>query len=374
MLKKSFSVVHIITSLESGGAQTSLHRLLRFSNNNIDNYLIVLKEENDFYDLSILNKNRILFLDIKSIYSLLMGLKKSILFIFKNNINILHSWLPHSDIFASFIKFFLPTKKVIWSIRYSELNRKNTKITTLIIIEMLKYLSFIIPSAIIFCSKRALNFYSKKGFYKKKLFLIYNSVDSAFLIKRDINQYKNNDDKLFTFGTLSRYHPIKDHITLFKAFALLPSKLRKRVKLLLAGKGLDKENLELMNLIKKYIPDIKVELYGEIKNVDKYLLSLNIFTLSSLSEGFPNVLAESMALGIPCISTDAGDAYKIIGEHGWIVPIKNSIKFSEAILLAYELSPQESEELSFNAKKRIKLYFSEEKYVNSHFELYESLL
>ena len=51
MLKKSFSVVHIITSLEIGGAQTSLHRLLRFSNNNIDNYLIVLKEENDFYDL-----------------------------------------------------------------------------------------------------------------------------------------------------------------------------------------------------------------------------------------------------------------------------------------------------------------------------------
>ena len=84
-----------------------------------------------------------MFLDIKSIYSLLMGLKKSILFIFKNNINILHSWLPHSDIFASFIKFFLPTKKVIWSIRYSELNRKNTKITTLIIIEMLKYLSFL---------------------------------------------------------------------------------------------------------------------------------------------------------------------------------------------------------------------------------------
>ena len=129
-----------------------------------------------------------------------------------------------------------------------------------------------------------------------------------------------------------------------------------------------------MNLIKKYIPDIKVELYGEIKNVDKYLLSLNIFTLSSLSEGFPNVLAESMALGIPCISTDAGDSYKIIGEHGWIVPIKNSIKFSEAILSAYELSPQESEELSFNARKRIKLYFSEEKYFNSHFELYESLL
>ena len=144
MLKKSISVLHIITSLESGGAQTSLHRLLRFSSSNVDNYLIVLKEESDFYDLSILSNTRILFLDIKSIYSLIMGIKKSIFFILKNNIEILHSWLPHSDIFASSIKFFLPTKKIIWSIRYSELNRKNTKITTLMIIEILKYLSFII--------------------------------------------------------------------------------------------------------------------------------------------------------------------------------------------------------------------------------------
>ena len=52
----------------------------------------------------------------------------------------------------------------------------------------------------------------------------------------------------------------------------------------------------------------------------------------------------------------------------------NFLKFSDAILSAYKLSPEESEELSINAKKRIKLYFSQEKYINSHFDLYESLL
>ena len=66
--------------------------------------------------------------------------------------------------------------------------------------------------------------------------------------------------------------------------------------------------------------------------------------------------------------------YKIIGKYGWVGPIKNSINFSEAILSAYKLSSQEIEEMSSNAKKRIELYFSKDKYVKSHLDLYESLL
>ena len=45
-----------------------------------------------------------------------------------------------------------------------------------------------------------------------------------------------------------------------RPFALLPSNLRKRIKLLLAGKGLDKENLELINLINKYLKQSEIEI------------------------------------------------------------------------------------------------------------------
>lgn len=374
MKQKIIKVLHIITSFECGGAQTSLKRLIKFSDKEIKNKVIVLKGKNIFYDFLPLNESDILFLDINSIPKLLKGILDTIKFIFKNKIEIIHSWLPHSDIFACLIKIFLPKIKLIWSIRYSELNKKNTKKLTLIIIKFLKYLSYIFPSIIIFCSNKSLQYHKKKGFCPEKLFLIYNSVDPD-LFKNDINILsKTNNNKLFTFGTLSRFHPIKDHLTLLKSFSVLPKDIKSKVQLFLAGDGLEEINIELKNMLRKYIPDIKVVLFGEIKNIKAYLSDLDIFTLSSVSESFPNVLAESMAVGTPCISTDVGDASKIIGAEGWIVPVKNFNQYSDAIIASFNLNKKRRKELSLNAKRRIKLYFSNEKYVKSHFNIYRSLI
>ena len=81
----------------------------------------------------------------------------------------------------------------------------------------------------------------------------------------------------------------------------------------LAGDKIDSNNKKLKDIFGNEIFNGKVYLEGMIYDINSYFSKIDVHVLSSAgNEGFPNVIAESMSYGIPCISTDVGDASLIV--------------------------------------------------------------
>lgn len=341
-------IVHVITGLNDGGAEHTLFKICKHDKFNehivvsltgSGKYTPLLKKlEIEVYNLeaNFFSAHKFFFL-IKLLRLL--------------NPNIVQTWLVHADLIGGIAARLAGIKNVIWNIRYSNLERGKAKITTVLIVKILSKLSFFIPKLIIIVSKKAKKIYETKGYDKKKLIFIPNGYDLSSLSiheSKKITFYKkNNINKgVPLIGNVARYDPKKDHPNLINALSIIRSK-NIEFFCILFGNNIDQDNIELISQIKKLKLSNYVKLFGQNKNIPEVMNGLDIYIQSSsYGEGFPNVVAEAMACGTPCVVTDVGDAALIVDKNGWIVPPNNSQKLANAIEKAI------SEMKSINWNKR----------------------
>src|SRR6266700_3642067 len=108
-------------------------------------------------------------------------------------------------------------------------------------------------------------------------------------------------------------------------FSALPD-----IVFLLLGAGIDRANRDLVRVIEAHGLMPRLRLLGERTEMNAVYPALDIATLTSaFGEGFPNVLAEAMACGVPCVATDSGDSAEILGEFGIIVPPRDPQALAE---------------------------------------------
>ena len=81
------------------------------------------------------------------------------------------------------------------------------------------------------------------------------------------------------------------------------------------------------------------------------------FCLSSKAEGFPNVVAEAMAMKVPCVVTDAGDAATIVGESGLVVESMNPYALYEGLMAMLIIDEQRRQSFGSVARELIKAQY-----------------
>ena len=131
-------------------------------------------------------------------------------------------------------------------------------------------------------------------------------------------------------GTVARWDALKDHAMLADALGRVASSGTPWTAVWI-GPGMTEGNADLVSLLDRFGLRSRVRLCGPSSDLRAAMNALDVHVLSSRSEAFPNVLAEAMACGTPCVATDVGDAAIIVGDTGWIVPPRDAAAMASAL-------------------------------------------
>lgn len=164
-----------------------------------------------------------------------------------------------------------------------------------------------------------------KYFHSDNTVVIPNPIDSTIFPEYFLGKRRKT---VVAVGRLSNQ---KNFANLINAFSLLKSEFDE-YHLEIYGEGPLHQSLD--NLIDELNLNDRVRLMGAHRNVLELIKDTSLFVMSSDYEGYPNALAEAMAIGLPVICTDfySGTARELIGEkNGLLVPVNDSKALAGAI-------------------------------------------
>jgi sugar transferase (PEP-CTERM/EpsH1 system associated) len=165
------------------------------------------------------------------------------------------------------------------------------------------------------------------GVFPGKVSTILNGVD----MNRFPVAGSSCGEREVRIGIIARLAPVKDVATLLRAMQIVTRDCPE-VLLHVVGDGPERDRLEL--LAEELCISNKVQFFGFRRDIPKVLAGIDIFTLSSLSEGTSMTILEAMASGKPVVATRVGGNPALIeeGVNGFLVPAGQPAELAGALL------------------------------------------
>jgi glycosyltransferase involved in cell wall biosynthesis len=172
-------------------------------------------------------------------------------------------------------------------------------------------------------------------------------------------------------ATIARFHPVKDHQTLLRAFARVAASVDD-VDLLLVGDGPLRE--ELQTLATSLGLDQRVRFLGVRHDVPDVLAAVDLFALSSVSEAASITVLEAMATGTPVVVTDVGGNPEMVrnGVDGLLTPRGDAPAFAEA-LLRLLADPDLAASMGAQGAERARTTYRLGRTIDRYYQLYSQL-
>jgi len=270
--------------------------------------------------------------------------------------DLIHSYLPVPNVLATALRPAASGAALVWGIRaagvdlsaYDRLSRLSYRLES-------RLAGF--ADRIIVNSRRGEADAIARGFPAERLSVVPNGIDTGrnrpdAVARAELRAELGVPDDAPLIGLVARLDPMKDHATFFAAAAMLAERLPS-VRFVLAGHGIEPGNPVLSAAGAGALTG-RIHLLGPRDDIPRIMAALDLYCLSSaFGEGFPNVLGEAMACGVPCVATDVGDAAWILGETGPLVPPRDPAALAAALAAQLERVKREGEALRTAARERI---------------------
>ncbi|WIW87085.1 glycosyltransferase [Sphingobium sp. V4] len=250
--------------------------------------------------------------------------------------DLLQGWMYHGNLAASMAQLAVRRRvPLLWNVRHSLADPKVEKLASRALLSLSARMSRNVDG-IIYNSRTAAQEHAAIGFDPARAIHIPNGFDLTRYrpdpsARQRFRSLFGIGEQGLVVGMVARNHPMKDHAMLVRAMGRMLAGGRD-CRLLLVGPGMDAADPALMRSIAEHLPPEMVAIAGERTDVADWLPGLDILALSSAwGEAFPNILGEAMACGVPCVATDVGDSAWVLGEGGRIVPPRDADAMAAAL-------------------------------------------
>ncbi len=331
-------IAHIITGLGQGGAESVLYRLACYTDTSTRHVVISLTDEGVYgarlraAGITVhalgMPRGRVTLSGVQALRALLRAEAP----------DAVQTWMYHADLIGGLAARLAGIKAVAWGIRNSGNHLDRSSRSARMVLRACAALSRWVPRAIVCAAQDAARRHRALGYDGRNMVVIPNGYDlSRYAPDAEAGARMRAlwgvgaDAPLI--GCVARWDPLKDHRNLLAALGQL---LREgqELKCVLVGRGMTPGNADLVALIESEGLRGRVLLTGPSDDVAAVMNSLDLHVLSSCAEGFPNVVAEAMACGTPCVVTDVGDAAHIVGDTGVVVPAEQPAALARGIAQA----------------------------------------